>query len=58
MRGKEPPKSGLEQDVIYGRQLYCYLTNVRGIRSYTKNLLNRRRRRRDKVTRHNWNEYT
>jgi hypothetical protein len=39
-----PLKTGLEQDVVYGRKLYCYLKNRPKNVSFAKRSINRRRR--------------
>ena len=45
---KEYPKNGLEQDVIYARKWYRYITNTKGITKYVKRQLNKRHRNRIK----------
>lgn len=44
---KEYPSNGLEQDCTsdFGRKYYCFVTNVRGIKRFVKNQMNRRFRR-------------
>ena len=39
---------GLEYDVLYGRKYYCYLTNNYKLKSYAKNKINRRNRKKSK----------
>lgn len=48
---KEFPESGLEQDCIskWGRKYYSYVNNIRGIKRYAKNQMNRRFRRFNKM---------
>ncbi len=41
---KLPLKSGLEQDVVYARKIYCYLSNRPKIVKFVKRLINKRRR--------------
>ncbi len=38
-------KNGLEYDVIYARQWYCYISNTKGLTKYVKRQLNKRLRR-------------
>ena len=47
---KEFPINGIEQDVIskYGRTIYCYIKNGRGITKSIKNQLNKRFRKYNK----------
>lgn len=47
---KEFPINGLEQDCTtnWGKKHLCYVSNVRGIRSFVKRQLNRRMRRANK----------
>lgn len=42
------PVSGLEQDATYARGIYCFINNIRGIKRYVKQVLNRRMRRYNK----------
>ncbi len=42
---KSYPKNGLEYDVIYARQWYCYISNTKGLTKYVKRQLNKRLRR-------------
>ncbi len=44
---KEFPESGLEQDCTskWARQIYCYVKNIRGIKTFVKQKLNRRFRK-------------
>ncbi len=42
---KSYPKNGLEQDVVYARQWYCYISNTKGLTKYVKRQLNKRLRR-------------
>lgn len=44
---KEFPINGLEQDCTseFGRKYYCFVRNIRGIKRFVKNQLNRRLRR-------------
>lgn len=48
---KEFPINGLEQDCTskFGRKIYCYIKNIRGIKKYVKNQMNRRFRKKNKV---------
>lgn len=46
---KEYPRSGLEQDVIYARDIYCYLKNNSSIVKFVKRLLNKRLRKKGKI---------
>ena len=48
---KEFPINGLEQDCTsrWGRKHYCYVNNIKGIKKYVKNQLNRRFRRKNKL---------
>jgi hypothetical protein len=39
---------GYEWDLLYGKQYYCYMHNVKGISKYIKNKINRRDRRKAK----------
>ena len=36
---------GYEYDLVYGKQYYCYMSNISGISKYIKNKINRRDRR-------------
>ncbi len=47
---KEYPINGLEVDCIssFGRKYLCYVNNVKGIKRFAKNQLNRRFRRKEK----------
>ena len=45
---KEYPINGLEQDTTFARNIYCFVKNVRGIKRFVKNQLNRRLRRYNK----------
>ena len=40
--------SGLEEDIIYGRHIYCYLKNTPSIVKWGKRHLNKRYRREGK----------
>lgn len=42
---KQPLKSGLENDVIYGRKWYKYLKNNNKLVKYVKKALNKRLRK-------------
>lgn len=48
---KEYPINGLEQDCISkrARKVLCFVGNVRGIKKYAKNQLNRRMRKYNKT---------
>ena len=46
---KEYPKSGLEQDAIYARHIYCYLRNHPQIIKFVKRKLNKRFRKKGKI---------
>lgn len=45
---KQKLKSGLEYDVIYGRDVYCYLINHPKIVKFVKRQLNKRIRKEGK----------
>jgi hypothetical protein len=53
---KEFPINGLEVDCIsrFGRKYLCYVQNVKGIRKFVKNQMNRRMRKKGRI---NKNEY-
>lgn len=48
---REFPINGLEEDCLseFGRKHLCYVNNIKGIRSFAKNQMNRRFRRNNKV---------
>ena len=48
MGHKDILKNGLEVDVICARNIYCYLANNSKLKSYAKNCINRRDRRKAK----------
>lgn len=45
---REPANAGLEFDVLYGRQKYCYLKNNSKLKRYAKRSMNKRFRKRYK----------
>ena len=45
---KEYPINGLEQDVIYGQNIYCYLKNHNKIIKWVKRHMNKRFRQKEK----------
>lgn len=48
MGRKQELKNGLEEDVVYGKRLYCYLVNNNKIVKYAKRQMNKRMRRKNK----------
>lgn len=44
---KEYPQTGSEEDVIskWGRKIYCYIRNGRGVTTFVKTQMNRRFRK-------------
>lgn len=57
MGHKEKLKSGLELDVIYQKQILCYLKNYPGIVRYVKRSMNKRTRQKAKKDLHKRNEF-
>ena len=46
---KEYAINGLEQDMIYAKDIYCYTQNCRGLSKWVKRQMNKRFRRRKKL---------
>ena len=53
---KEFPINGLEEDCQsrFGRRFLCYVQNIRGIRKYVKNQMNRRMRKKGKIDKNDY----
>lgn len=53
---KEFPIDGAEEDVTsrYWRNLYCYTKNGKGFTKYVKRKMNKRFRKRNKITREDY----
>ncbi len=49
MGHKDKLKTGMEVDVIFARRWYCYLINNSKLKSFVKNNINRRNRRKTKL---------